>query len=445
MPYRYPPEFRRKVLDLLAAGRSVASLSVDLGVSDQTIYNWRRQDAVDRGLEPGLASSEKEELRSARRRIVELETELAVTRRANELLKAQVVSPKRRYEAIQIMRDEGLPTQVACRVLGVSESGFYEWRVRPPSARAIRHVWLTDLIHQIHQQSRGTYGAPRVHAELRLGYVIRVGHNAVAMLMRRAGLQGLSGNRGPKRQRIRPVDTPADLVDRNFARHQPNQLWVTDVTEHPTREGKIYCAVVLDTFSRRVVGWSIDRSATAGLVTSALGMALGMAISNRQPGTETVIHPDQGTPSPPGRSPTGPANPGSSPQRGSVGDCFDCEDNGGVVGSGLTLGPPAMAHPNRVGQRYLRIPRDLPQPATTPHRSRDANPDRIRENPLRQPDRRTPDPSELTPENPVTIKRHFDAAPDRAESGDQRGTERYPSDTMERRSGATRVRMPRGC
>ena len=94
MPYRYPPEFRRKVLDLLAAGRSVASLSADLGVSDQTIYNWRRQDAGDRGLEPGLTSSETEELRAARRRIVELETELAVTRRANELLKAQVVSPK---------------------------------------------------------------------------------------------------------------------------------------------------------------------------------------------------------------------------------------------------------------------------------------------------------------------------------------------------------------
>ena len=92
MPYRYPPEFRRKVLDLLAAGRSAASLSADLGVSDQTIYNWRRQDAVDRGLQPGLGSSEKEEVRAARRRIVELETELAVIRRANELLGAQMVS-----------------------------------------------------------------------------------------------------------------------------------------------------------------------------------------------------------------------------------------------------------------------------------------------------------------------------------------------------------------
>ncbi len=168
------------------------------------------------------------------------------------------------------MRAEGLPTNVACRVLGVSESGFYAWRSRPPSARSVRHAWLTDIIHHVHHGSRGIYGALRVHAELRLGHGITVGHNAVAMLMRRAGLAGLSGNRSPKR-RTRPVDTPVDLVDRNFTRAEPDQLWVTDITEHPTREGKVYCAVVLDVFSRRVVGWSIDNTATSGLVTSALG------------------------------------------------------------------------------------------------------------------------------------------------------------------------------
>lgn len=94
MPYRYPPEFRRKVLNLLAEGRSVASVAADLGVSGQTIYNWRKQDAIDRGAAGGLSSVEQAELRAVRRRVAELETELAVTRRANELLKAQVVSPK---------------------------------------------------------------------------------------------------------------------------------------------------------------------------------------------------------------------------------------------------------------------------------------------------------------------------------------------------------------
>lgn len=94
MPYRYPPEFRRKVLDLIAAGRSVASIAADLGVSDQTIYTWRKQELIDTGVEPGLTTVEAAELRAAKRRIAELETELAVTRRANELLKKQVTSPK---------------------------------------------------------------------------------------------------------------------------------------------------------------------------------------------------------------------------------------------------------------------------------------------------------------------------------------------------------------
>ena len=94
MPYRYPPEFRRRVLDLIAAGRSVASIAVDLGVSDQTIYTWRKQELIDTGQVPGLTTVEAAELRAAKRRIVELESELAVTRRANELLKEQVASPK---------------------------------------------------------------------------------------------------------------------------------------------------------------------------------------------------------------------------------------------------------------------------------------------------------------------------------------------------------------
>ena len=108
---------------------------------------------------------------------------------------------------------------------------------------------------------------------------------------------------------------------------------MTDVTEHPTREGKVYCAVVLDVFSRRVVGWSIDHSATAGLVTSALGMA----IQNRQPEAETVIHSDQGTPYTSWAFTDRAQQSGLVPSMGSVGDCFDCDENGGVVGSGLTL------------------------------------------------------------------------------------------------------------
>ncbi len=161
------------------------------------------------------------------------------------------------------MAAEHIPVEVACRVLDVSTSGFYAWRSRPPSQRAIRHAWLTDRIVEIHQRSRGTYGALRVRAELRFGHGIVVGHNAVALLMRRAGLAGTTGR--PKWRHAKPGQIATDLVDRNFTRPGPNQLWVTDITEHPTREGKLYCPVVLDAFSHRVVGWSIDATPTAAL------------------------------------------------------------------------------------------------------------------------------------------------------------------------------------
>jgi transposase InsO family protein len=173
------------------------------------------------------------------------------------------------------------------------------------------------MIREVHTASRGTYGAPRVHAELTMGYGIRVGRNAVELLMRRAGLKGLPGSRRPRR-RIITGDTADDLVDRNFARTGPDQLWVTDITEHRTREGKVYCAVVLDVFSRRVVGWSIDSSPTSSLVTSALGMA----INNRNP-DQTVIHSDHGTQYTSWAFTHRARQSGLIPSMGSVGDCFD--------------------------------------------------------------------------------------------------------------------------
>jgi transposase-like protein len=154
-PRSYPPEFRRKVLDLIAPGRTVAAISADLGVSGQTIYTWRNQDRVDRGVRPGVTSTEQAELAKARRRFAELETELAATKRANELLK-QVVPPIDRFEAIAKRAEEGHPAEVSCRVLSVSDSGFYAWRSRAPSARAIRRAWLTDVITQVHVESNGT-------------------------------------------------------------------------------------------------------------------------------------------------------------------------------------------------------------------------------------------------------------------------------------------------
>lgn len=205
----------------------------------------------------------------------------------------------------------------ACRVLDVPKSTFFADRRRVPSARAIRHAWLTDLIVASHTASRGTYGARRVHADLTLGMGVTVGHNAVEMLMARAGLKGLPGNK--RRRPAHQTPTVSDLVERDFARTRPNELWVTDITEHPTREGKVYCAVVLDTFSRRVVGWSIDSSQTSTLVTNALGMA----IQNRRPSAGTIIHSDHGVQFTSWAFTRRAQESGLVASMGSIGDCFD--------------------------------------------------------------------------------------------------------------------------
>lgn len=211
--------------------------------------------------------------------------------------------------------------QVACRVLGgsVSGSGFYAWRKRGPSARAVRHAWLSDRIRAAHQASRGTYGARRVRAELVLGQGIHVGHQAVERLMRRAGIQGLSGR--PRYRKTAPQIAATDRVGRQCTRDEPNQLWVTDITEHPTREGQVYCAVVLDVSARRVAGWSIDAAPTATLVTNAPGMA----IEQRRPAgaSSTVIHSDQGTQYGSWAFTRRAREAGLLPSMGAVGTCFD--------------------------------------------------------------------------------------------------------------------------
>jgi putative transposase len=191
-------------------------------------------------------------------------------------------------------RCSDLPAATCCRVMKVSTSGFYEHRQREddPCGRARHDAELTTTIIEIHRQSRGTYGAPRVHAELRLGGGIRVGRKRVARLMRTAGIEGVYRRRRRGCTSRDPAATPnEDLVNRNFTVDQPDQLWVSDITEHPTDSGKVYLAVVLDAFSRRVIGHSIADHLRAELVVDALQMA----IWRRNHPDGTIVHSDHGT------------------------------------------------------------------------------------------------------------------------------------------------------
>lgn len=139
MPRGYLVDFRREVLDLVEAGRPIAEIAAQLGVTGRTIYNWRNWDEIDRGLCPGVSTTEHAEFTAARWRDVELETELTIMRRAQELLKERT-DPKGGSRPLPVIVSEGLPIEVVCRVMGVSVSGSYMWRTRPPAARSIRHA-----------------------------------------------------------------------------------------------------------------------------------------------------------------------------------------------------------------------------------------------------------------------------------------------------------------
>lgn len=189
------------------------------------------------------------------------------------------------------------PIRFMANRLGVSTSGFYEWRHRQtnPCQRARADAELTETIVEIWRRSRGTYGAPRIWAELRLGHQIRVGRKRVARLMHRAGIEGVYRRRRSKGCTRRDLDAVAsdDLVNRQFHPDGPDRLWVSDITEHPTAEGKVYLAVVIDAWSRRVVGWSIADHLRSELVIDALDMALWRRRPDKDRGL--VHHADHGS------------------------------------------------------------------------------------------------------------------------------------------------------
>jgi transposase InsO family protein len=178
-----------------------------------------------------------------------------------------------------------------CRLLGVSTSGYYAWRCRGPSARARRDAELVARIEHVHRVSRGIYGAPRIHAELTLGQDIACGRKRVARLMRVAGLSGVHRRRrhGMTRRDPRRPLFP-DRVQRDFTPSAPNRLWVADLTQHRTSEGWLYAGVVLDAFSRRVIGWAMDERPVTELAVNGLTMA----VRNRRPGPGAVHHSDHG-------------------------------------------------------------------------------------------------------------------------------------------------------
>lgn len=240
MPAPHPPDFRQRAVELARLGeKPVAELAKSLGISESCLRNWMVQTDIDEnGHATKPTSAEKKELAELRKRAPTAGDGKRDTQARRRVFRQGEHSSKQGsgWSMNSPLTDS---MSVTCRLLQVSSSGYYDWRDRLPSPRELRNRDLTKMIHEIHAESRGSYGWPRVHAELTLGLGEPVNHKRVERLMREAGLQGIYR----RKQRRMPVGeaTEDDLVHRHFTVEAPDRLWCTDITEHPTHEGKLYC------------------------------------------------------------------------------------------------------------------------------------------------------------------------------------------------------------
>jgi transposase InsO family protein len=278
------------MIELVRAGRRPDELAKEFEPTAQSIANWVAQADRDESMrKDGLATGEREELNRLRRENRQLRLEREILSKSRGLVRSgDGFDSSEVFEFVK-RRQANYPIATMCRLLGLSTSGYYARRDRPPSKRAKSDAVLTERIAALHERSRGTYGVPRIHADL-AAEGQRVGRKRVGRLMQGAGLAGVSGRRGVRTTvRDREARPAPDLVTRDFNAQSVDRLWVADITYIPTWAGFLYLAGVLDVCSRRVVGWSMAIHLRSELVLEALNMA----ISQRRP-TEVIHHSDQG-------------------------------------------------------------------------------------------------------------------------------------------------------
>lgn len=318
---RYTRQYRQQIVALARSGRSAAALAREFDPTAETIRHWIRQADIDEGRRGARTTPRwHAETRCLRGEVERLALERDILLRAAVWFRdGSPPTPREAFAFVQAHRDL-MPVRAMCRLLGSSSSGFYAWMKRPPSARDRRDAVLRGLILASWRNSRRTYGRRRIHADLKaLGE--SVSQKRVARLMREMGIRGT--RRRPRRRARKgssgtTCSTP-DLVNRNFGAARPNELWVADIKEVPTDAGPLFVAVVIDAWSRLVVGWAAETHVRTELVEQALDMA----IRRRQPEGGVVHHSDRGTQYASRAFGDRCQRTGTLPSMGSVGDAYD--------------------------------------------------------------------------------------------------------------------------
>ncbi|MFQ5382543.1 MAG: IS3 family transposase [Dehalococcoidia bacterium] len=287
---KFTAEFKAETVKLIReSDRSIGEISRELGLSETAVRRWLKQAEIDDGKGPAgaLTTDEQAELRRLRRENRELQMEREILKKANGLLRQ---GKSVRFAFIDAEK-ASYPVRLMCRVLQVSRSGFYAWKRREPSKRAKEDDALRPKVRAIFEENRRTYGSPRIQAELAEdGHA--VSKKRIARLMMEEGLQAVI----PRRFRLTTNsdhDDPVaeNLLDRQFDPAGPNQAWASDITYVWTGQGWLYLAIVMDLFSRRIVGWCVDDNMETPLVTRALDMAIG----RRLPSLDLLHHSDRGS------------------------------------------------------------------------------------------------------------------------------------------------------
>ncbi|WP_124341879.1 IS3 family transposase [Cellulomonas algicola] len=289
MPRPYPMEFRRDVVAVARRGEApIKQIAHDFGIAESCLRNWLRDADVEDGNRPGVTASESVELREARRRIRLLEQENEVLRRAAAYL-SQAQLPKRLYPLVSELAADGVPVAVTCRVLKLARQPYYRWLAAPVGARELKQAHLANALFDAHCDD------PEFGHRLLADEAARAGlvacDRTVWRICSSNGWWSVFGKKRPRGGKKAGPPAHDDLVLRVFTADGPNRLWLWDITEHPTSEGKVYLCAIKDVFSNRTVGYSISDRMTSHIAVNALASA----VQRRGDVAGCIVHGDRGS------------------------------------------------------------------------------------------------------------------------------------------------------